>query len=190
MRSWRAASRPRRAASLLARCLTLRWSGLTMSRRRLTSTLGSPGAGSTTAVRSSTAVTQTRRPSTSASKSGRISSSSSIETMSRRTSSVALLDGLSMVFRFEAMFICQIPDHEQDQTQHDPGNEMGWKKLKKVSNSRSEPPPQLEEDGRPDRGRYKNAQYENPVRDAKYSGQSRKDDPHARNVTAEDDRPG
>src|SRR5258706_9044101 len=171
MRSWRAASRPRRAASLLARCLTLRWSGLTMRRRRLTSTFGSPGAGSTTAVRSSTAVTHTRRPSTSASKSGRISSSSSIDTLSSRTSSAGLLDGLSIAFRFEAMFIFEIPDHEQDQTQRDPRHLVRWKHLTQVPKSRSEAAARLGENRSPDRNRHQKARYENRVRDSEYSGQ-------------------
>src|SRR5216683_2646077 len=155
MRSCRAASRPRRAASLLARWRTRRCPGLTMRRRRFTSTFGSPGAGSTTAVRSSTAVTQTRRPSTSASKSGRISSSSSIETLSRRTSSLGPLEGVSVRFRFEAIFICQIPDRRQDQTQ-------------------DQPP-----DPRPDRGQNKYARYEYPIRDSQYSRQGGRHDPRA-----------
>src|SRR4030081_1535224 len=95
-----------------------------MRRRRFKSTCGSPGAGSTTTVRSSTAVTQTRRPSTSASKSGRISSSSSISTVSRRTSSIWLLGGTVVGFRFESMLISQIPDQEQYQTQEQPGNQV------------------------------------------------------------------
>ena len=69
---------------------------------------------------SGTAVTQTRRPSTSASKSGRISSSSSIETLSSRTSSPGLVNGVSTCFRFEAISISQIPDRGQDQTQNEP----------------------------------------------------------------------
>src|ERR1700693_3126204 len=106
-----------------------------MRRRRLTSTLGSPGAGSTTAVLSSTAVTQTRRPSTSASKSGRISSSSSIATLSSCTSALGLLDGRSIFFRFEAMLISQIPDREQDQTQCQPRNQVGWEQPKEQPDS-------------------------------------------------------
>src|ERR1700693_5841507 len=140
-----------------------------MRRRRLTSTFGSPGAGSTTAVLSSTAVTQTRRPSTSASKSGRISSSSSMSTLSSCTNSVRLLDGLSVVFRFEAMLICQIPDHEQDQTQDQPRKQMRWKQSEKVPNSGSQPAPQLQEDGGPNRSGDEYARYEYSVRDAKYS---------------------
>src|SRR5579859_4508354 len=121
MRRARAASRPRRAASLLARWRTRRCDGLTINRWRLTSTLGSPGAGSTTAVRSSTAVTQTRLPSTSASKSGRISSSSSMGKASSRTSSVGLVDGRSAVFRFDVIFISQLPDNGQYQTRQRAG---------------------------------------------------------------------
>src|ERR1700716_1369755 len=174
MRSWRAASRPRRAASLLARWRTRRWEGLTIRRRRLTSTLGSPGAGSTTAVRSSTAVTQTRRPSTSASKSGRISSSSSIDTLSSRTRSALVLDGLSMFFRFEAMLICEIPDREQDQTRNQPREQVRRDQIEHDPSSRPQPPPQLEEDGRPDRGGDKNARNEYLVGDAQYSRQGGK----------------
>src|SRR5439155_18064947 len=59
--------------------------GLTRQRLRLTSIFGSPGAGSTTAVRSSTAVTQTGKPSTTAGKSGRISTSLSVVRLSRVT---------------------------------------------------------------------------------------------------------
>src|SRR5215831_10022496 len=57
-------------------------SGSTMHRCRLTSTLGSPGAGSITAVRSRTAVTHTCLPSTTAGKSGRITASFSVVTRS------------------------------------------------------------------------------------------------------------
>src|SRR5205823_8317805 len=95
--------------------------------------LRSPGAGSTTAVRSSTAVTQTRRPSsTSASKSGRISSSSSRVTASRRTSSLAVFDGVPPRFRFESMLISQIPDQKHTQTQQKPRDQMRWKQSKQL----------------------------------------------------------
>src|SRR6202049_3396634 len=188
MRSWRAASRPRRAAPLLARWRTRRCPGLTISRRRLTSTLGSPGAGSTTTVRSSTAVTQTRCPSTSASKSGRISSSSSISTVSRRTSSIWLLDPL-VCFRFESMLISQIPDQEQDQTQRQPWNQVRWKYKECFPNPWPHPPAQFEEDRCPDQCRHKYARCENPIRDPEYSRKSRKHDPHAGYMPADDDRP-
>src|ERR1700687_927089 len=189
MRSCRAASRPRRAASLLARWRTRRCVGLTIRRRRLTSTFGSPGAGSTTAVRSSTAVTQTRRPSTSASKSGRISSSSSIETLSSLTSSAPVLDGLSMFFRFEAMLICEIPDREQDQTRYEPRKQVRRDQVEQNPSSRPKPPPQFEEDACPDRGGDQNARNKYLVRDAQYSRQGGKHDPHARNVPPDDDGP-
>src|SRR5260370_29304342 len=92
------------------------WRGSTNRRRRLTSSFGSPGAGSIHAGRSSTAVTQTRRPSsTSASKSGRISSSSSIETLSRRTSSVRVFSALLLLF---GMLITHLPDNGGGQTGH------------------------------------------------------------------------
>src|SRR5260370_14236285 len=92
------------------------WRGSTNRRRRLTSTCGSPGAGSITAVRSSTAVTQTRRPSsTSASKSGRISSSSSIDTLSRRTNSVRVFSALLLLL---GMLITHLPDNGRGQTEH------------------------------------------------------------------------
>src|SRR5579875_3833176 len=60
--------------------------GSTRHRCRLTKTFGSPGAGSMTAVRSSTAVTHTRLPSTTAGKSGRMTTSGSVVTWSRDTS--------------------------------------------------------------------------------------------------------
>src|SRR5487761_826899 len=166
MRSCRAASRPRRAASLLARWRTRRCKGLTIRRLRFTSTFGSPGAGSTTAVLSRTAVTQTRRPSTSASKSGRISSSSSIETLSSCTSSARLLDRLSVVFRFGAIFISQIPDQEQDQTQDEPGKQTGPKQAGNVPHRGSRP---LDRE---------NSRYQYLARDATYSRQGGKHDPH------------
>src|SRR5215472_6759431 len=79
----RAASRPRRAASRAATYPKRISSGLTMHRCLETRIFGSPGAGSTTAVRSRTAVTHTRLPSTSAGKSGRITTSLSVVTRSR-----------------------------------------------------------------------------------------------------------
>src|SRR4029077_11970236 len=167
---------------------TRRIRGSTMRRRRLMSTLGSPGAGSTTTVRSSTAVTQTRCPSTSASKSGRISSSSSISTVSRRTSSIWLLDPL-VGFRFETMLISQIPDQEQDQTQRQPWNQVSWKDKEGFADPWPDAPPQFEEDRSPDQRRHKYARCENPIGDPEYSRKRRKHDPHARYVPADDDRP-
>src|SRR5439155_7208845 len=71
-----------------------------------------------TAVRSRPAVTHTRLPSsTSASKSGRISSSSSMETLSSRTSSGRVL---SAVLRFVAMLIFHLPDNDRGQTEQPP----------------------------------------------------------------------
>src|SRR2546427_1951928 len=61
--------------------------GFTMHRWRFTRTFGSPGAGSMTTVLSSTAVTQTRRPSSRAGKSGRITTSLSVATLSSEMSS-------------------------------------------------------------------------------------------------------
>src|SRR5260370_5311832 len=92
------------------------WRGSTNRRRRLTSSFGSPGAGSITAVRSSTAVPQTRRPSsTSASKSVRISSSSSIDTLSRRTNSVRVFSAVLLLL---GMLITHLPDNGRGQTEH------------------------------------------------------------------------
>src|SRR5712691_2418100 len=141
-----------------------------------------------TAVRSSTAVTQTRRPSTSASKSGRISSSSSISTLSSRTSS-ARLDCSPAGFRYESMLICQIPDREQDQTQPEPRKEIRREDTQQIAHAWSEAPSDLEEDRRPDRGREQYARYENPIRDVQYSRRRGDHDPHPRDVTADDDRP-
>jgi hypothetical protein len=67
------------------------------------------------------------------------------------------------------MFIFQIPDHEQDQTQRDRRNQMGCKELKTAANSRPEAQAQRQEDRRPDPGWYENARYENLVEDTKYS---------------------
>jgi hypothetical protein len=75
-----------------------------------------------------------------------------------------------MVFRFEAMFISQIPDHEQAQTQREPRHELHREKLKRVSSSRSEAPVEPHEDSDPDRGLYESARYENLQGDTKYSG--------------------
>src|SRR6202162_6225430 len=189
MRSCGAASRPRRAASLLARWRTRRCPGLTIRRRRLTSTFGSPGAGSITTVLSSTAVTQTRRPSTSAAKSGRISSSSSISTVSRRTSSAGLFNVSAPGFRFETMLISQITDHEQYQTQHEPRNQVCREDQKGLPDAWSHTATHFEEDRGPDRRGQKYAWYENPIRDLEYSRESRQNDPHAWNMAADDDRP-
>src|ERR1700730_1042477 len=72
--------------------------GLTRQRWRFTSTFGSPGEGSITAVLSSTAVTQTRRPSSSAGKSGRITTSLSVAILSSgMSSSVAASDMTGMI---------------------------------------------------------------------------------------------
>src|ERR1700730_7088429 len=154
------------------------------------STFASPGAGSTTTVRSSPAVHQTRRPSTSASKSGKISSSSSISTVSRRTSSIWLLGGTVLGFRFESMFISQIPDQEQYQTQQQPGNQVRRKDKEGFSDARPHAAAQFEEDRGPDQGGNENARCKNPIRDPQYSRNGRDDDPHARDVPADDDRPG
>src|SRR5216683_162698 len=145
-------------------------------------------AGLLTAVRSSTAVTQTRRPSTSAAKSGRISSSSSISTLSSRTSSPRL-DCSPAGFRYESMLICQIPDREQDQTQPEPRKQVRREDTQQIANTRSEAPSQLEEDRRPDGGREQYARCENPIRDVQYSRKRRNHDPHPRDVAADDDRP-
>src|ERR1700674_1566752 len=163
--------------------------GSTMSRRRLTSTFGSPGAGSTTTVRSSTAVTQTRRPSTSAAKSGRISSSSSISTLSRRTSSIWLLCRLTPGFRFESMLISQIPDQEQDQTQRQPWNQVCRENQKGFSDTRTHAAAQFEEDRGPDQSGHEYARCKNSIRDPKYSRKGRQHNSHAGNVAADDDRP-
>src|SRR5438309_8059549 len=72
--------------------------GLTRQRLRLTRIFGSPGAGSTTAVRSSTAVTHTGTPSTTAGKSGRISTSLSVVRLSRATMPLSS-DSLDMTGR-------------------------------------------------------------------------------------------
>src|ERR1700693_1345704 len=132
-----------------------------LSRLRLTSTLASPGAGSTTAVLSSTAVTQTRRPSTSASKSGRISSSSSISTLSRRTSSIWLLCRFAPGFRFESMLISQIPDQEQDQTQRQPWNQVCRENQKGFPDARTHSAAQFEEDRGPDQSGQQYARCKN-----------------------------
>jgi len=47
-----------------------------------------------------------------------------METLSSRTSSLGLLNGVSIRFRFEAISIFQIPDREQDQTQNQPGDQL------------------------------------------------------------------
>src|SRR5712691_1069310 len=87
------------------------------------------------------------------------------------------------------MFICQIPDHEHDQTQTQPRKQIRREDTEEVANSRPDPPPKLEKDRSPDRGGYQYARYEYPIGNVQYSRKCRYHDPHPRDVAADDDRP-